>query len=75
MSFKSNMTSQSSKNFMQLNKERAANFNPYKKPMICDQLDEASKSRLERLTEDIDTDLDDFIKKKEEFYAIEFEKS
>lgn len=58
-----------------MNKERAANYNPYKKPMICDQLDEASRSRLDRLTEDIDADLDDFIKKKDEFYAIEMEKS
>ncbi len=37
MSFKSNMTSGTNKtNFMQLNRDRAANFNPYKKPMICD---------------------------------------
>ena len=43
--------------------------------MICDQLDEASKSRLDRLTEDIDADLDVFMKKKDEFYAIEMEKS
>ena len=69
------MTNMSSKNFLQMNKERAANYNPYKKPRICDQLDEASRSRRERLTEDIDTDLDDFIKKKDEFYAIEMEKS
>jgi hypothetical protein len=27
------------------------------------------------LTEDIDNDLDDFIKKKDEFYAVEIEKS
>jgi hypothetical protein len=36
--------------------------------MICDQLDENAKSRLENLTKDIDEDLDDFIKKKDEFY-------
>ena len=65
----------SNKNFLQMNKERAANFNPYKKPMICDTLDEASRSRLLMLTEDIDNDLDDYIKKKDEFYAIEMEKS
>ena len=69
------MTNMSNKNFLQMNKERAANFNPYKKPMICDTLDEASISRLQMLTEDIDNDLDDYIKKKDEFYAIEMEKS
>jgi len=39
ISFKSNMTGMTSatnKNFMQLNRDRAANYNPYKKPMICD---------------------------------------
>ena len=28
------------KDFMQLNRDKAKNFNLYKKPMICDQLDE-----------------------------------
>ena len=64
-----------SKNFMALNKDRAKNYNPYKKPMICDQLDEKSKSRLQLLTEDIDEDLDNFIKKKDEFYLQDIEKS
>jgi hypothetical protein len=36
------MTNASGKNFMALNKERARDYNPYKKPMICDQLDPAS---------------------------------
>ena len=75
ISFKSNMTSNTQKNFLSLNKDRAKDFSLYKKPMICDQLDEQSKSRLDRLTEDIDQDLDDFIKKKDEFYALEYEKS
>lgn len=43
--------------------------------MICDQLDENAKSRLESLTKDIDEDLDDFIKKKEEFYLQDIERS
>jgi hypothetical protein len=74
-SFKSNMTGGGSKNFMALNKERARDFNPFKPVMRCDGLDEESKNRLNKLTEDIDTDLDQFIKKKDEFYAIEMEKS
>ena len=43
-----------------MNRDRAKDYNPYKKPMICDQLDEKSKSRLELLTHDIDEDLDGF---------------
>ena len=75
-SFNSNMTSNTSKtNFMALNKDRARSFNPYKKPMICDTLNEQSRSRLDRLTEEIDNDLEGFIKKKEEYYAIELEQS
>ncbi len=53
MSFKSNMTGMTTgtnKNFMQLNRDRAANYNPYKKPMICDQLDSNARSRLDKLT-------------------------
>ena len=70
------MTSGTNKtNFMQLNRDRAANFNPFKKPMICDQLDQNTRSRLDRLTQDIDEDLDEFIKKKDEFYLQEFERS
>ncbi len=43
--------------------------------MICDQLDENAKSRLDNLTKDIDEDLDDFIKKKDEFYLQDIERS
>ena len=43
--------------------------------MICDTLDQNARSRLDRLTQDIDEDLDDFIKKKDEFYLQEFERS
>lgn len=77
MSFKSNATgvSTGSKNFMALNKDRARDYNPFRPQMRCDTLDEQSKSRLDRLTEDIEENLDDFIKKKEEYYAIEIEKS
>jgi|LauGreDrversion4_2_1035121.scaffolds.fasta_scaffold139613_2 hypothetical protein len=65
------MSSQTNKtNFLSLNKDRAKDFNPYKKPMICDSLDERSKSRLVQLTEDIDEDLDKFIKQKDEYYKI-----
>jgi hypothetical protein len=73
-SFNSNMTGLTSgthrTNFMALNKDRAKDFNPYKKPMICDTLDEQSKSRLGRLMEDIDEDLDSYLKKKEEFEKL-----
>ena len=69
------MTNSTNRNFLQMNKDRAKDYNPYKKPMICDQLDENSRQRLQTLTEDIDNDLDDFIKKKDEFYAVEMEKS
>lgn len=41
MSFKSGMSQ--GKDFLKANKERAREFNLYKKPMICDQLDEQSK--------------------------------
>lgn len=64
-----------SKNFMALNKERARDYNPFRPVMKCDTLDEESKSRLNRLTEDIDGDLESYMKKKDEFYAIEMEKS
>ena len=60
---------------MALNKERAKDYNPFKPVMRCDTLDEQSKSRLDKLTQDIDEDLDTFIQKKDEFYAIEMEKS
>jgi hypothetical protein len=43
--------------------------------MICDQLDDNARSRLDKLTEDIDEDLDNFIKKKDEFYLQDIEKS
>ena len=31
----------------------------YKKPMICDQLDDESKERLDRLMQDIDDNLEE----------------
>lgn len=51
MSFKSHMTgvSSGSKDFLAQNRNQAKNYNPYKKPMICEQLDESSKSRLDIL--------------------------
>jgi uncharacterized protein YcsI (UPF0317 family) len=62
-SFTSGMSSSTNKtNFLALNKDRAKDYNPYKKPMICDTLDDKSQSRLAKLTEDIDGDLDQFIK-------------
>jgi len=33
----------SGKDFMSMNRDKAKDYNPYKKPMICDQLDESSK--------------------------------
>lgn len=76
-SFTSNMTGMTSlshkTNFLALNKERARDYNPYRKPMICDTLDEPSKNRLLMLTEDIDGDLDQFIKQKDEYYALVFD--
>ena len=56
---------------MQLNRDKAKDYNPYKKPMICDTLDAQSRSRLDVLTKDIDEDLDTFIKQKDEFYEAE----
>ena len=50
-----------------MNKDRAKDYNPYKKPMICDQLDESSKLRLDRLMQDIDNNLEEIKKEKEEF--------
>ncbi len=58
-----------------MNKDQAKNFNPYKKPMICDQLDDNSKNRLDTLLKDIDENLEDIIKEKEEFYAADINKS
>lgn len=55
---------------MAINKDRAKDYNPYRKPMKCDTLNEESKSRLGRLVEDIDEDLDSFLKKKEEFERL-----
>lgn len=43
--------------------------------MICDQLDEQSKNRLDSLIKDIDENLDDIIKEKEEFYSYDINKS
>jgi hypothetical protein len=40
------MTNSTNRNFLQMNKDRAKDYNPYKKPMICDQLDENSRQRL-----------------------------
>jgi len=37
------MTNSTNRNFLQMNKDRAKDYNPYKKPMICDQLDENSR--------------------------------
>ena len=37
-----------------MNKDKAKNHSFYKKPMICDQLDDNSKQRLELLMEGID---------------------
>jgi len=74
ISFNSNVTGMTSSshrtNFMALNKDRAKDYIPYKKPMICDTLDEQSKGRLGRLMEDIDGDLDTFLKKKEEYEKL-----
>lgn len=67
MSFNSQMTSNTNKDFMALNRERAKNYNPYKKPMICEQLDETSRNRLDNLMKDIDDHLEDIIKEKEEY--------
>ena len=78
ISFRTNvtgMTNKTNKDFTLLNKERAKDYNPYKKPMICDQLDEQSKNRLDNLMKDIDENLEEIIKEKEEFYAPEANKS
>ena len=61
------MTSKTSKDFMSMNRDRAKNYNPYKKPMICEQLDDSSKNRLDNLMKDIDDNIDDIIKEKEEY--------
>lgn len=76
-SFRTNFSSatNSKKDFLNLNKDQAKNFNPYKKPMICDQLDDASKNRLDSLIKDIDDNLEDIIKEKEEFYQADINKS
>jgi hypothetical protein len=67
-SFKTNFSTSTKKDFLSLNKDQAKNFNPYKKPMICDQLDDESKNRLDNLMKGIDENLDEIIKEKEEFY-------
>lgn len=78
-SFRSNATGMTSKtngkDFLSMNKDQAKAFNPYKKPMICDQLDEQSKNRLDSLIKDIDDNLEDIIKEKEEFYTADINKS
>lgn len=65
MTFHTNMSG--GKDFMQLNKDRAKSFNPYKKPMICEQLDDRSKSRLDILMADIDDNLEELQKQKEDY--------
>eukprot|EP00347_Sterkiella_histriomuscorum_P021750 403332895 len=72
-SFRSNITS--NKDFLSKNKDQAKAFNPYKKPMKCDQLDEESKNRLDSLMRDIDDNLEDIKKEKEDFYSVDINKS
>jgi len=43
--------------------------------MICEQLDETSKNRLDALMKDIDDNIDDIKKEKEEFYKADINKS
>ena len=57
----------SGKDFLSKNREQAKDFDMYKKPMICDQLDEESKGRLDRLMNDIDEHLEEIQKEKEEY--------
>lgn len=43
ISFRTNMTgatNKTTKDFTQLNRDRAKDYNPYKKPMICETLDD-----------------------------------
>lgn len=70
MTFNTNMSS-GGKDFMQINRDKAKNYNMYKKPMICEQLDDNSKSRLEILMKDIDDNLDEINKEKIDFYNVD----
>ena len=50
-----------SKNFIGMNRDGVKKYNPFVKPMICDQLDEQSKSRIDILMQEIDSNMDSII--------------
>lgn len=59
------------KDFKSMNKDRAASYNPYKKPMICDQLDEDSQAKLKVMIDDVDSNLDKILEEKKAYYNLD----
>ena len=58
-----------------MNRDQAKSYNPLKKPMKCDQLNEESKARLASMMLDIDENLEEIQKEKDEFYSADINKS
>ena len=61
------------KNYQQVNRDGAKNYNPYIKPMICDQLDEQSRFKLDKMVKDIEDNLETIKEEKEAYYRDMYE--
>ena len=59
----------SNKSFIQQNKEKAGDFRHWKKSMACERLAPEKRARLDEIMADIDENLDNIVKEKEEYYA------
>ena len=52
------------------NKANVSKYDPYKIKLLQDRLDEKSKARLATLLQEIDDNLDDLKKEKEEYHKM-----